>query len=374
LLEPYPNAYPSPLASEIDVNQNGNVTVGFSSFGHDFISGICSAPIIEDIVDLAIGDVQGQVRDALVDFLKDPDAGGPNDSPIAAAIETALSQITLAGPIGVGLGVDLHTPLFAVPEDNSGITLASNAFMSTLTPAPGAPHFANTLYIPQTFPFAQLQSTTSPHGAQYDMALVLSDSAFNQVLAGQVESGLLSAELTEIELVQGTGKTPITAGLLSAIVPEFAQLDPDLALKLKIEPTLAPALPGTTGPNGELAELIVSHLLVKVQTLNGATTYASIAADLMAGFDIDIEPGTGNLLPVLTAPDANDIAITLLTNPLGVDEATLQAVIPDLLAPLIPSLSGLLGAIPLPSFLGLEVSAVDVTRTGQFIGVFLNAE
>jgi hypothetical protein len=206
------------------------------------------------------------------------------------------------------------------------------------------------------------------------MALVLSDSAFNQVLAGQVESGLLSAELTEIELVPGTGNTPITAGLLSAIVPQFGQLDPDMPLKLKIEPTLAPALPGTTGPNGELAELIVSHLLVKVQTINGATTYATIAADLMAGFDITVEPGTGNLLPVLTAPDANDIAITLLTNPLGVDEATLQAVIPDLLAPLIPSLSGLLGAIPLPEFLGLQVNAVDVTRTGQFIGVFLNAD
>jgi hypothetical protein len=135
------------------------------------------------------------------------------------------------------------------------------------------------------------------------------------VLAGQVESGLLSAELTEIELVPGTGNTPITAGLLSAIVPEFGQLDPDTPLKLKIEPTLAPALPGTIGPNGELAELIVSHLLVKVQTINGATTYATIAADLMAGFDITVEPGTGNLLPVLTAPDANDIAITLLRQP-----------------------------------------------------------
>jgi hypothetical protein len=116
-------------------------------------------------------------------------------------------------------------------------------------------------------------------------------------------------------------------------------------------------------------------LLVEIVAASGPSVlYASLAGDLMAAFDLTVEPGTGNLLPVLTEPDPNDIAITLLTNPLGIEEATLQAILPDLLAPLVPSLSGALGAFPLPEFLGLQPTAVDVTRTGQFLGVFFDAE
>jgi hypothetical protein len=348
--------------------------VSFSGFGHDFIGGICSAPIIEDIVNLALGDVQTQVRDGLVDFLKDPDGGGAADAPVAQAIEDALAGVELTGPIGQGFGVNLATPLFSIPEDNNGVTLASNAVMTTIAPLPGAPHFTQTLYIPQTFPFAQLQTTTSPHGAPYDMGIVISDSAFNQILAAQVEKGLLMTELTEFELIPGTGVQPITAGFLSGVFPEFGQLPANTPLKLRITPTLAPVLTGSTGENGEIAELVISHLQVDVVTVSGPEIlYARIAGDLMAAFDLTIEPGTGNLLPVLSEPDPENIAVTLLTNPLGIDEGTVQALIPTLLAPLVPALSGALGSFPLPAFLGLQPTPVDVTRTGQFLGVFFQA-
>jgi hypothetical protein len=368
-LEPDPSD-----ATVIDVNQLADVAVSFSNFQSQFTSGVCDAPIIGDIIQAIVGDIEPLMRDGFRDFLADPDGTGPQDAPIAQAIEDTLGAVELTGPIGEGFGVNLDTPLFAIPEDNAGITLASGAIMSTLNPAPGAPTFSETLYIPQTFPFAQLQSGLSPNGIPYDMAIAMSDSGFNQILAAQVESGLLGAEITEIELLPGTGVQPITAGLLSSFFAEFGQLDPALELKLKIIPTLAPVLTGNTGANGEIAEFVLSHLLVQIVTVNAPEMlYGELATDILMDFDLVVDAGSGNLLPILGEPAPENIAITLLTNPLGLSEAALQLILPDLLGPLVPGLSGAFGAFPLPAFLGLQPTAVDVVRTGDFMGIYLEA-
>lgn len=359
----------------IDVNQLADPTITFlPSFSHTFTSGICDSPIIGDIIQSAIGDVESLVRDGFLGFLGDPDGAGPQDGAIAQAIEDTLSGVELTGSIGAGFGVNLTTPLFSIPEDNNGITLASGAIMSTIAPDPSAPTIPATYFFPQTYPFAQLQSQISPNGIPYDMALVLSDPAFNQVLASQVESGSLNSEITEVEFVPGTGLQTITAGIMSSFLPEFALLDPATELKMIIAPTLAPVLSGNTGAGGEIAELLISHLVIEVATVAAPeTVYGVLAIDLTSAFDLVIDGQTGGLLPILAAPDPQDIEITLLDNPLGMNEATIQVLIPSLVAPLIPSLSSAFGAFPLPEFLGLQPTAVDVTRTGAMIGVFLTA-
>jgi hypothetical protein len=370
LLEPDPFD-----AQVIDVNQNGNVSVNFSNFNHDFTGGFCNFPIIEPLINLILGDVESQVRDALVDFLKDPDGAGTQDAVIAQAIEDALAAVELTGPIGDGFGINLDTPLFAIPEDVNGITLASGAIASTLNPAPGAPVFPKTLLIPSTYPTSQLASALTPGGLSYDMGLAIAESAFNQILAAQAESGTLQGAITELELTPGN-PLPITPSLLALFLPEFSQLPPALPLTLNIRPTLAPVLTGTTGPLGELAELVISHLLLDVTSgpVGMETLHARLAVDVAAAFDLTIEPGTGNLLPAITTPDADDILITLLDNPLGLDEPTLQTVIPALMAPLFPQLAGAFGAFPLPEFLGLAPTAIEVSRIGttHFLGVYLS--
>jgi hypothetical protein len=236
-----------------------------------------------------------------------------------------------------------------------------------------APQFTKTLVIPSTFPFSQLTSQTSTEGRSYDMAIAIADSAFNQILASQVESGLLQAEITELDLTGGGNPAPLTAGLLSLFIPQFSQLPSSLPLRLQVEPTLAPVVTGVSGPSGEIAELVMSHLLIDVVSgpTGSETLHARIAADLATAFDLTVEAGTGNLLPALSAPDPNDILITLLDNPLGVDEGQLQLIIPALLAPLVPSLSDLFGAFPLPQFLGLQPTAIEVSRAGDFMTVWL---
>ncbi|MFT5040347.1 MAG: hypothetical protein ACI8TX_001312, partial [Hyphomicrobiaceae bacterium] len=122
---------------------------------------------------------------------------------------------------------------------------------------------------------------------------------------------------------------------------------------------------------GEIAELFISHLLIRVYS--GAkpneTVQAVISADLVTSFDLIVDGM--NLLPILGAPTAEDIVLTLLDNPLGISEATIDSVVPSLLEPVVPSLSSLLGAIPLPTFLGLSPTPIEVSRAGDFLGVFL---
>lgn len=357
----------------IDVNQLADVGIQFlPSFASEFYSGICDAPIIGDIVQSLVGDIEQLTRDGFVGFLADPDGGGPQDAPVAQAIEDTLADVELTGAIGGGFGVNLDTPLFSIPEDNFGITLASGAIMSTITPDPSAPTVTETYYIPQTYPFAQLASGTSPNGVAYDMAMVMSDSVFNQVLASQVEAGSLSSEITEVEFVPGTGLQTITAGVLSSFLPEFGQLDPLTPLKLRITPTITPVLSGNTGGAGEVAELLISHMLIEVVTVGlPETGYGVLTLDLLSAFDLAIDVGTGDLVPSLIEPDPANIAFSVLDNPLGISEATVQFVLPGLIAPIVPSLAGAFGAFPLPAFLGLQPSVVDVARTGDFIGIFL---
>ena len=63
----------------------------------------------------------------------------------------------------------------------------------------------------------------------------------------------------------------------------------------------------------------------------------------------------------------------MLVNPLGVDEAALEAdVLPPLVASLLPSVAGSLASFPLPEFFGLSLSGVEISRNGQFMTLYAN--
>ena len=86
----------SPLASDpsfVDVSLVSAVGVALGGFSSQFVSGICDDPLIGDIVGLIIGqgEIQQLMQDGFEQNLADPDGAGPLDSPLAAAIESALS-------------------------------------------------------------------------------------------------------------------------------------------------------------------------------------------------------------------------------------------------------------------------------------------
>lgn len=363
-----------PKASDptsLDVNQIGAQQVSFSGFNVSY-GGICDVPIIGDIIQAFMPDVQALAIGGIAGFLADPDGAGPLDSPTADAIETALEGIQITGPIGEGLGTNLDAPLFEVTEDNVGITLGSDSrFVTEYGPNPGqcvpptgAPNLTASYATNTTFP---LFGARTPEGnLPFDLSISISSEGFNQLLKSQTECGLLVTSITELN------GAPLNAALLSALLPQFAVYPPATPFRIDVRPTVGPIVSGEPGPNGELAELKVGQIIVSVVQADGPQAVALRAAvDADIGLDLSFAPG--GLGIGLTPPDPSDIRVAILYNPLGVNETNFENnVLPPLVALLLPDLAGSLAGFPLPDFLGLQLNGVEVSRNGDFMSLFAN--
>jgi|GEM_PF-2896065 len=359
-----------------DVNQIGGVSVVFGNF-QDHLSGLCDVPIIGDIIQLFLPDVQDLFTDGFTEFLNDPDGAGPEDAVIADALEVALAGIEIAGPIGESLGVMLDTPIFDIPEDDDGVTIGSDTRVTAqigtgpgeCDAPPDAPDLLASFHVPETFPTF---GATTASGNPFDMGICLSTSAFNQLLKAQIECGLLQLEITEFDF--GFGLVPLTVGAMSLFIPELAAFPASAPLLLKLRPTLAPLLTGNAGPGGELGELRMGQLLIELRDATPGVEQPLLVAavDFAAGFELLVDPATGQLAPTVSSLDPGDVTVAILDNLVQTDEATLQAVLPLLLAQALPSLGASLGSFPIPTFLDLELDPVEVSKSGQFMSIFAN--
>jgi hypothetical protein len=356
----------SPDPSNIDVNLQSPIGVLFNGFDDTFTGGACTWFLIGDIIQAAIGSIEPQVVNGIKGFLGDPDGAGAQDSPIADAIEVALADISITGPIGEALQVNLESPLFDVLEDPSGITLGSNVRVQSSVgsgpgqcqPPAGVPNLAASFHVAEAFP--------SFSGVTQHMALAISTSAFNQLLKAQVECGLLQTQLTEIDL--GGGPLPITAGTLSLLIPQLAILDPEMPMHIDLRPSLAPFLTGNAGPGGEIGEFRVAHY--EADVIGGLfpleAVYLSGAIDFRAGLDMSFDQVASSLTVSIGSVTPGDITVAILENPINTNEAQLQVILPTLLAQVLPDLGEGLGAFPIPAFLGLQIVNGNVSRTSQF--------
>ena len=353
--------------TQIDVDQIGANDVVLGGFNDSTNCAGFLGGVVELLIDLFIGDIKGLFETALEDFLNAEDGNG--NTPIAGAIETALEGIEIAGPIGDGLGVVLDTPMTAALEDPVGITFKINAAATASTPDPEAPNLTASYDVPETFPTF---GANTPNGVPFGLGITLSTSAFNQLLRAQIESGLLRTELQQIDL--GGGPISLTTGLLAGFFPEFAILPPATPIAVRLAPTIAPVLTGAAGPLGEIAELKMAQLMADIvadPNTSNEVVLATIAVDARLGFNMAFSMGAITL--AITPPGPADLTIALIENPLSVDEAAVQSVVPALLGPLLPSLADALGSIPLPQFFGLQLQGVEVSRlSGGHMGIFAN--
>jgi hypothetical protein len=223
---------PSPTDPHfLDVNLVGATpTVTLGNVTDDFVGGICSIPVIEQIVGLFLPDVKTLMQSNLTTLLGDPDGAGPLDSPVADAVEQALSQISIAGDIGDALGLDLDSTLTAADEDPDGIALRATASFTSEGVAPGAPDLTGSVGFPGEV-LAALP-TTSPGGLPYDVAVGASASGFNQLLAGETERGLLNVDVTQLN---GQALTLVSlfdlvgaGGLITEDAPVVIELRPEV--------------------------------------------------------------------------------------------------------------------------------------------------
>ena len=349
----------------VDVSQLGGVNLVFSTFNDNTNCAGFLGGIVEFFVGLAISDLQNDfVKPGLEDFLNAEDASG--NTPVAGSLEEALTAVDLTGPVGTALGVLLEAPLFAIEIDPDGITLDSDARVIAANPDPDAVSLTASYSIDLPAPAFP---ATAPNGSPYDLGLAISVSAFNQLMMAETESGLLLSTLTEIDF--GLGAQPITAGTLALLLPEFAYLDPTVALQLDIRPTTAPMITAEAGPGEELVELLLLQLEIKISpTVEPSLSLLGGAVDVTLG--VDIEYGADGLSFLVTPPTPDNLVVSVVKNPLFVDPAILEALMPLLVQTAIPTLADSLGSFNLPEFLGLQLTLVDLARIDGYLFLYFD--
>jgi hypothetical protein len=358
--------------SYVAVDLVGDPVVDTGQIDYEFISGICDrdAFLIGDIVNLVAGpQIESMAGAAFADSVR----GGPEGSPIAAAIETALADISIAGPVGDALQAHLDAPFTRIDETDVGIDFRADAdFFATPGAGPGdcvapenAPVLSSTYDVPGGYPEL---AVTTPDGDPYGLGLVITASAFNQLLGAMTECGLLTQEVAEFP---GDPPQPITAALLSLLIPEFGQMPGGTELFVRVNPTAGPFLTEDAGPDGEVAELVLANLSLQfVQSGEGVddvdeVVWLELAVDAPLGFSLDYDAEAGVLDPTITPPAGSEVRARVVSNAIGADAAAVEAVFPNLFPLFVDGVGGAISAFPLPEFLGLQIDVLDVARDGN---------
>jgi hypothetical protein len=373
---------PDPAQNDkVDVNLVGTPTVNTGTVAYEFISGICDSGtfIIGDIVNLVAGpQIQSLVGSAFSTKLGDPDGAGPLDSPIADAIETALGEISIAGAVGEATKANLNAPFTAITETNQAIDFRANAdFYPTFGTGPSdcqppahAPTLPSSYDVAGTYP--TLGTTTPTGGDPYGLGLVVSGSAFNQLLNAMTECGILNQDIHEISL-GGGAPLPITSTLLAALVPQFGtNLPPGTPMFIRVKPQNAPFITTEAGPNGESAELVLADLQIEFieNRAGNEIRWLLLGVDAPLGFDLTFDDVAGQLTPDITPPLGSDVTARVLTNAIKANEASVEAIFPNLFPSFVDGIGSSFAAFPLPSFLGLSLDVLEIARHGNYFVLY----
>ncbi|HVP28466.1 MAG TPA: thrombospondin type 3 repeat-containing protein [Myxococcota bacterium] len=359
---------PGSPRSQLDVNLNAPVMVTATNLRNTFTGGVCDFPILGDLINAFVGDIGDRIIPQIKTALNDPDGAGPQDSIIAAQLQNALAQVSIAGAVGSSLGLNLDALYTAVPEDNTGVTLELDA--NVLPPTPGPLTLPASYSINATFPTF---GATEPGGQAYDVALSISQNLLNKLLRSDAEKRAFDTDLTTFDfslLGLPIGTQPISTALLGLVVPGFATVLPPENVVVRFRPSLAPVLTvgSTGGSNPTNARVDIAGVDVTVVGLVSGRTYLTTRLD--GRFDVvpSIQGNTINF--TLTGVESANLA--LISSTIGVTNAQIQA-LNALLAQLHQSMiSQTLDSVPLPSFPGLTLVPVTVFQDAGFISLFTN--
>ena len=359
--------------SRIDVTQLGGINVSFAGFGAETDCGDgFGSGLLESLVGNFLGDVESLVRDGFSGFL-DNQAAGDDDPPIASAMEIALEGFAIEGVLGNSLGVGLSAPIADIPIDDEGITIRNDLTLAAnigggsgqCTPPPGAAEPRGVIDASGSLPIFNAGAPIS--GRAYDVALSLSRTVLNQLLAGETRCGLL---VSDIDTLAGAA---LTTDLLAVLFPEIAATWPETRpVRIEVRPGLAPFLTTQTGPGGEVAELWIGHLQLGFFVEDGGLDIPvlDVVIDLRTGIEVGFDNVLGLLEFQLGPLAANEISIQILENPLVLNEALVAATLQQLLPAALPTISSTLGSFPIPEILGKTFYGLEASAIGGSLGVF----
>jgi hypothetical protein len=346
----------------LDVNLVGATpTVTTEGVTSDFVGGVCSIPLIEQIVDLFLPDVDEMLRTRLTMLLGDPDGTGPADSPVADAIEQALAKLNIAGPIGDSLGLTLDSTIASADEDPNGIGLRATARFTSSGVAPEAPDLSGSVGFGDVL--GALPDTT-PGGQPFDVAVGASASSFNQLLAGETERGLLNVDINSLD------GQPLTLRSLLDTIGAGGLITEDHPVVISLRPEVAPIVTTGSGPDGALGSLVFHGYRVTVRATDGQ------GSALMLELVLDFTTGVGlvvrddGLAFTFDQPAPENFSSDIVQNPLGLPTDVVDAIFQQLSPQVFASVQDVLPSFPLPQFAGLDLSLVDVDRVGTGFVLF----
>ena len=348
--------------------QNVNVTRNNFNFDLDgFLGSVAQLFIIEDAV-------KQDVEDAIETGLS---------AELGPAIEAILSEFVISGNLFELLAVDVQVdaPITQVIHNSSGATLLLDGQATVVSAEPGSPNvttFRSTPTSPPTF------GATSPGGFGYGAGLAAADDFLNQVLAAATGAGLLNGDLSSLLSgdpfgMGGMGSTgtmgePLTTDALQLLFPGagFDLFPGGTEVGLRAGGTMPPVARTNTGGGSlgliELEDLVVS---MEVPAAGGTIPVLLLTVDGSAEMDLDIDM-EGTLVATLGNAD---VEVRVLQGFPGSDLTVLQGGLDFLTGLLLPALTDVLGAIPIPSLeaQGLGVMANEITTTGgqnEYLGFY----
>ena len=351
--------------SLLDVQQVGTPTVSAIGLRNDFTSGICDFPILEDLIDLFVGNIGDFVLPAIENAFVDPDGAGPQDALIADVLGSALAGVSIGGAVGSELGLNLTALFAAIPEDNVGLSFEvdSNVTPTPPSPAPGAPTLPASYEIDATFPSF---GVTAPGGASYDLGLAISQNLLNKLLRSDTEDGAFALDLTEFDfdaILPGLGVRPISTQYLAFVVPGFASVPVEDTV-VRFRPTLAPVI--TLGSDTTNAVVDIAGMDITVVGLTSGTTFVRARLD----GQFDLTPTLSNDALNFQLGAFNFTNIDLIASTVGATQVQIDG-LNGLLGQLNPdAICQSLDSVALPSFAGFSLDPVVIQQDAGFLNLY----
>ncbi|MEW6270926.1 MAG: hypothetical protein AB1689_16705 [Thermodesulfobacteriota bacterium] len=323
--------------------------------------------------------LQASLATALAAFLEGPDGTGPEDAPIAAAVEGQLAALEVGRLAVPGLASEIEASFASIDELAIGLQsflhVDADPRISLRTPALGGvaalparpdPDLPGSLLVPASAP---VLTSILLHDASFAISL----SAINRLLMSETEARRFETVIDEVD------GQPLVAASLSDELPELEALPPDTPLRVKIKPTLAPVVTANAGPLGETLELQIADVLVSlvklVQTDGPSKEEELLRAALDARLGVSVAAAAdGGISASLGTVAGENLRVLILANQLGTSAAGLEIVAPFVLANQIPQLVTTTIGFPLPSFVDLDLDAVAVQRQPGHLVVFTKLE
>jgi hypothetical protein len=271
----------------------------------------------------------GPIGGAIQDFFRKLDMtgsvtiGGTPD-PVVTTSTAAAIPLAAAGPLG-GVGRLGDPPLVLaydtrfeyVTQNADGISAWLGVGIEPTAPKPqlGGPQGAYQL------PGATAPALPSalPSGNPFDLAGAVTPNGLNELLDALTRGGLLAKQgfsVSEVPLF-GT-KVPLTAGLLSIVIPAFSAYPPQEAIVARVTPpAVPPVVSGRSGPNGEPVDVHVPQVLVELVDESGSAAVA-LRADLRVGVDVGLGSGGSGSLTAF-ARHLQVLSYAIVANPVGAD-------------------------------------------------------